>query len=103
MVKRHPHTAIVTIEIDGKLVNGEWIKGEPIEITIPGRYDPVSDGTIVMKANSLGEEKQVHGYFYTKVQPPRDVVFLSLIVKSKGIDVSVICWEPYQSHSVICI
>nr|DAJ17279.1 MAG TPA: hypothetical protein [Siphoviridae sp. ct8TV20] len=103
MVKRYPHTAIVTIEANGKLVKGEWVKGEPIEITISGRYDPVNDGAIVMKANSLGEEKQVHGYFYTKVQPPENTYFLSLIVKTKGINAPIVCWEPYQSHSVICV
>lgn len=101
MVKRYPHTAIVTIETDGMLVKGEWVAGKPVEITVPGRYDPVSDGTVVLKRNSSGDEKQVHGYFYTKVQPPIDKKFLRLKVVSKGIDVPVICWEPYQSHSII--
>lgn len=101
MVKRHPHTAIVTIENDGRLVDGEWISGEPIEISVPGRYDPVSDGAIVLKRNSAGDESQVHGYFYTKMQPPVGRKFLRLKVVSKGIDVPVICWEPYQSHSII--
>ena len=44
MVKRYPHTAIVTIEANGHLVNGEWVPGKPVEISVPGRYDPVSDG-----------------------------------------------------------
>lgn len=101
MVKRYPHTAIVTIDVDGKRVDGEWVEGKPIEMSVPGRYDPVSDGTIVMKANNLGDEKQVHGYFYTKMQPPKDVKLLRLKVDSKGIDVPIICWEPYQSHSII--
>ena len=101
MVKRYPHTAIVTIDVDGKLVDGEWVKGKPIEMSVPGRYDPVSDGTTVMKANNLGDEKQVHGYFYTRMQPPKDVKLLRLKVYSKGIDVPIICWEPYQSHSII--
>lgn len=101
MVKRHPHTAIVTIETDGRLINGEWVDGKPIEMFVSGRYDPVSDGTVVLKTNSLGDEKQVHGYFYTKAQPPKDGKFLRLKVASKGIDVPIICWEPYQSHSII--
>lgn len=103
MVKRYPHTAIVTIGTDGHLVDGEWIAGKPVEISVPGRYDPVSDGTIVMKINPMGNEEQVHGYFYTKMQPPEDSKFLRLKVLSKGIDVSIICWEPYQSHSIICV
>lgn len=101
MVKRYPHTAIVTIETDGKLVNGEWVDGQTSEITVPGRYDPVSDGTVVLKRNYTGNEKQVHGYFYTKMQPPAGSKFLRLKVESKGLDVPIICWEPYQSHSII--
>ena len=67
MVTRYPHTALITYEIGGKLVNGEWVDGETKTLSVKGRYDSVSDGRIVMKKNSLGDEKQVHGYFYTKV------------------------------------
>ena len=101
MVKRYPHTAIVTIDVNGKTVNGEWVPGKPIEISVPGRYDPESDGTVVYKCNSAGDEAQVHGYFYTKIQPQSGSKFLRLKVASKGIDVPIICWEPYQSHSII--
>lgn len=101
MVKRYPHTAIVTIDVEGQVVNGEWVPGESVKISVPGRYDPVSDGAVVMKRNSVGDEAQVHGYFYTKMQPPFDSKFLRLKVESKGIDVPIICWEPYQSHSII--
>lgn len=66
MVTRYPHTALITYEIGGKLVNGEWVDGETKTLSVKGRYDSVSDGRIVMKKNSLGDEKQVHGYFYTK-------------------------------------
>jgi len=103
MVKRHPHTAIVTYETDGKLVDGEWKKGEPGTLSIIGRYDPVSDGRIIKKTNSLGDEKQVHGYFYTKARPDIDIQYQCLRVPALGINVNIICWEPYQSHSVICV
>ena len=73
----------------------------PVEISVSGRYDPVSDGRIVLKRNSAGDEAQIHGYFYTKMQPPAGSKFLRLKVESKGIDVPVICWELYQSHSII--
>ena len=53
MVKRYPHTAIVTIDVNGKTVNGEWVPGKPIEISVPGRYDPVSDGTVVYKLSLI--------------------------------------------------
>lgn len=101
MVKRYPHTAVVTIDVAGKVVDGEWVPGEPKKISVPGRYDPVSDGAVVMKRNSAGDETQVHGYFYTKMQPPVGSKFLRLKVEAKGIDVPIVCWEPYQSHSII--
>lgn len=101
MVKRYPHTAIVTIDVEGQVVNGEWVPGEPMKISVPGRYDPVSDGTVVMKHNSAGDEAQVHGYFYTKMQPPSAGNPLRMKIESKGIDVPVICWESYQSNSII--
>ena len=101
MVKRYPHTAIVTMSANGQLVDGEWVPGIPVEISVSGRYDSVSDGRIVLKRNSAGDEAQVHGYFYTKMQPPTGSKFLRLKVESKGIDVPVICWELYQSHSII--
>ena len=77
------------------------VPGIPVEISVSGRYDSVSDGRIVLKRNSAGDEAQVHGYFYTKMQPPAGSKFLRLKVESKGIDVPVICWELYQSHSII--
>lgn len=101
MVKRYPHTAIVTMSAKGQVVDGELVPGIPVEISVSGRYDPVSDGRIVLKRNSAGDEAQVHGYFYTKMQPPASSKFLRLKVESKGIDVPVICWELYQSHSII--
>lgn len=103
MVKRYPHTAIVTMSANGQVVDGEWVPGIPVEISVPGRYDPVSDGTVVYKRNLAGDEAQVHGYFYTKMQPSADCKFLRLKVVSKGIDVPVVCWESYQSHSIICV
>mgnify|MGYP001161765637 FL=1 len=101
MVTRYPHTALITYEIGGKLVNGEWVDGETKTLSVKGRYDSVSDGRIVMKKNSLGDEKQVHGYFYTKVRPDIDVKYLRLQVPSLNVDVDIICWESYQSHSII--
>lgn len=103
MVKRYPHTAIVTFEIDGKLVDGEWQRGKSGTISIIGRYDPVSDGRIIKKSNALGDEKQVHGYFYTKARPDIDTKYIRIHVPAFGINVEIICWEPYQSHSVICV
>lgn len=102
MVKRYPHIAIVTIEVEGEIVKGEYVEGSKDTIEIKGRYDPAGDARIVIKRNALGDEKQVSGYFYTKVRPVSGNV-TRLVVESLGIDVPVICWEPYQSHSIICV
>ena len=75
MVKRYPHTAIVTIEANGHLVNGEWVPGKPVEISVPGRYDPVSDGRIVLKHNSAGDETQVQAISTPKCNRQQIVSF----------------------------
>ena len=56
MVKRYPHIALVTIEIDGKVVKGEYVEGSKDTIEIKGRYDPAGDARIVIKRNALGDE-----------------------------------------------
>lgn len=103
MVKRYPHKATVTFEHEGKLVNGEWQAGEKRNIDIIGRYDPVSDGRIIKKLNPLGNEKEVHGYFYTKYRPNINTDYQRLKVPALGIDVAIVCWEQYQTYSVICV
>lgn len=35
MVKRYPHTAIVTIDVNGKTVNGEWVPGNRLKYPFP--------------------------------------------------------------------
>ena len=102
MVKRYPHIAIVTIEVESEIVKGEYVEGSKDTIEIKGRYDPVGDARVVIKRNALGDEKQVSGYFYTKTRPVSGNI-ARLVVDSLGIDVPVICWEPYQSHSIICV
>ena len=60
MVKRYPHTAIVTIEANGRLVDGEWVSGKLVEISVPGRYDPVSDGRIIINHIQLSTYEKWH-------------------------------------------
>lgn len=98
---RYPHKAVVTLESNGALIDGEWQDGVKTEMLISGRYESVSDGRIVMKSNPLGDEKQVHGYFYTKERPDINTAYQRLRIDSLGIDVDIICWESFQSHSVI--
>lgn len=103
MVKRNAHTAIVTIPgIAGKLVNGEWVEGaQPTEIEVKGHYDPVNNSRVVIKQNSKGDEKEVHGEFYTRTKA--DKTATHLLIASIGIDVDIISWDQYQTHSVIYV
>lgn len=98
MVKRYSHTAIITVSA-GSLVKGEWIEGESSEIQIKGQYFPSNSGTVVKNVD--GEERPVHGEFSTKARPVEGAV--RICIDSIGLDASVICWEPFQTHSVIYI
>lgn len=103
MVKHNAHTAIVIIPgSGGKVVNGEWVEGgQPTEIEVKGHYDPVSNSRVVIKVNPQGNEKEVHGEFYTRAKADKNATHLS--IASIGIDVDIISWEQYQSHSVIYV
>ena len=98
MVKRHSHTAIITIPT-GSLVKGEWLAGESQEMEAKGQYFPSNSGNV--KVNIDGEERPVHGEFSTKVRPVKDAKHIR--IDSIGLDVDIICWEPFQSHSVIYV
>lgn len=98
MVKRYSHKAIVTIQ-SGSLVKGEWVAGIPHDIEVKGQYFPDNSGT--QKKNIDGEERPVHGEFSTKVRPVPGAKHIR--IDSIGLDVDIICWEPFQSHSVIYV
>lgn len=103
MVKRNAHIAVVTIPgTGGGVVNGEWVEGgNPIELSVKGHYDPVSNSRVVLKTNTLGNEQEVHGEFYTRSKADKTATHLA--VASIGIDVNIITWEQYQSHSIIFV
>lgn len=103
MVKRNAHTAIVAIPDCGvKVVNGERVEdGQPVEVEVKGHYDPVNSSKVVIKRNSMGDEKEVHGEFYTRTKADRTATHLS--IASIGIDVDIISWDQYQTHSVIYV
>lgn len=100
MVKRYPHIAIITGETGGSMVNGEWVEGTPISVEIEGRYDPVNTNNVI-RQNALGNEVIVRGEFYT--QHPVIEGSLTLEVPELGIKRSIICWWPYQTHSLISV
>ncbi len=103
MVKRRRYIAVVTLESAGKLVDGEWKEGTTGTIEIKGHYDAASDARIIVRRNSNGDEKQVSGYFYTGKKPLFDGTPVKVSIEELGINVPVICWDPYQTHSVICV
>lgn len=104
MVKRNAHTAVLTIPgTGGKTVRGLWEKGSaPTTIIIRGHYDPVNNSRVVIKKNSVGDEKEVHGEFYTHAKLP-DVKPIHMTISEIGIDVDIINSDSYQSHSVIYV
>lgn len=98
-MRRYSHTAVVTVSTT-TLVKGEWVKGDPLEVTVRGRYFPSNSGQQV-KANADGKESIVHGEFTTKARAVRGATRIR--IDSIGLDVGIICWEPFQSHSVIYV
>lgn len=99
MVKRHPHIALITIT-SGSWIDGEWVKGEKSEIKIKGLYFSSSNDR-QMKQNVDGNASIVHGEFSTKVKPVKDATHIR--IDSIGLDAPIICWEPFQTHSVIYV
>lgn len=100
MVKRYPHTAKITIQTPGQIINGEWVEGSAQVIEIAGRYDPVNTNDVI-RVNSAGNEVIVRGEFYTSHEKIDGAV--SLEIAELGINRTIICWWPYQSHSVISV
>ncbi|MGR4857902.1 hypothetical protein ABLT32_02215 [Bacteroides pyogenes] len=101
MVKRYSYVAIVTVEVSGSVINGEWQEGRTEKVEVKGHYDSMNDSRIIIRRNPNGDEKQVSGFFYTKRKPKFEGTPVRLTVPELDIDVPVICWDPYQSHSVI--
>ena len=99
MVRRYSHKAIVTIQ-SGQLVKGEWVAGEPTEIEVAGQYFPSNSGQ-QLKRNVDGKEFIVHGEFSTKARPVENAKHIR--IDSIALYVDIICWEPFQTHSVIYV
>lgn len=53
MVKRRPHTAIISYETGGSYVNGVYVSGTPVEIPISGRAEPNKGRYIVGPSGDL--------------------------------------------------
>ena len=99
MVKRYSHTAIVTIQ-SCQLVKGELVAGKPMEIEVTGQYYPSNSGQ-QLKRNVDGKEFIVHGEFSTKARPVENAKHIR--IDSIALDVDIISWEPFQTHSVIYV
>lgn len=100
MVKRYPHTAIVLIEMQGEIVDGEYVRGEKSETEIKGRFDSINSDS-VLKRNAEGIEVLVRGAFYTKHKPIAGAHTLK--IESYGIKRKIVCWEQYQVHTIIYV
>lgn len=101
MVKRYPHIATVVIESKGSFDRGKYVKGETDEISALGRYESVDSSREVVKKNANGDEKIVHAEFYTQKCKVEGAVRLK--IPELGVDVDIICWDNYQSYSLISV
>ena len=102
MVKRYPHTAIITIEAEGLIVHGEEQQGATSEIVVKGCYFASDRGQHNMiRKNTNGDEIVVRGEFSTKHKPVDSITRIK--IDSIGLDAPVICWDKFQTHSVIYI
>jgi hypothetical protein len=97
---RYPHTAIVSGEIGGEYIKGVFAPGELFEESIKGCYFPSNSGQ-QLKRNADGAEMIVKGEFSTKAKPIKGVTHIK--IDSIGLDERIICWEKFQTHSVIYI
>lgn len=100
MVKRYPHTAIITIENKPVFENGKRVSVNPDEVKVQGRYDP--DGKTVLK-NDLGKEIIVKGSFYSKKPLAFDGKMVCIRIDSLGLNEPVLSYDIFQSHIVISI
>lgn len=94
---RYPHSATVSAST-GSLVSGEWVAGTPTTESIQGRFEPSNSNNIIRK-NALGNEVVVQGQFFTKAQAVAGAT--SLKIDSIQLERKIICWEQFQTHSVI--
>lgn len=103
-MKRFPHTAIVTLDTDGRKEDGIWIPGTKEEVLVKGLFCWSSSGQQIKK-NRNGNEFIVRGEFSTRRRPTEEERkgVTRIRVDKLGIDLVVEDWEPYQKHSVIYV
>ena len=100
MIKRYSHIAIITVEVDGQLVSGEWIEGSKQEFSVKGQYFPNNSGHQIKK-NPDGRDFVVKGEFST--QHKKIDKATRICIDSIGLDEKIESWEQFQLHSVIYI
>lgn len=100
MIKRYSHIAIITVDVDGHLANGEWVEGSKQEITVKGQYFPNNSGN-QKKVNVNGNEFIIKGEFSTQHKKIKGATRIK--IESIELDVKIESWEQFQVHSVIYI
>lgn len=99
-MKRHPHSAILTIRAEPERINGKRQPNKTTTISIVGRYD--ADGKTV-KENAKGDEVVIAGCFYMRGDLCTDGTVVSISIPAFGINEPVFDIQPWQSHTVISI
>lgn len=100
MIRRYSHIAIVTIESQGELNNGEYIPGPTSEKSVKGQYFASNSGNQV-KENRDGNQFNVKGEFSTTAKKVEGATRIK--IDSISLDAKIESWEQFQTHSVIYI
>lgn len=95
---RYPHTAVITGS-NGSTVDGEFVPGIPRTVTVQGRFE-ASNSNNKIKLNSIGNEVNVRGAFFTKKQ---EISGENLVITSLSLDLKIICIEQFQSYTAIYV
>ncbi|MDY4527774.1 MAG: hypothetical protein SPE11_07670 [Parabacteroides sp.] len=98
MVRRYPHTAVITVET-GHIEQGEYVQDGFREERIQGCYTP--NGSVTVRETSDGDEVTVHGEFFTLC--PHIIGATRIRIDRVSLDAKIIGWESYQTHSVIYV
>ena len=98
---RYPHKAKI-ISNNDTIVGGECVKGIPSDVEIIGRYEETgTSGRSILRLNAQGDEMIVKGEFYTKHRKIEGAT--SFEVVALGVSRPIVCWNDFQTYSVISV
>lgn len=97
---RYPHIIVIPLEVEGHLENGEWVEGYRVEKVFKGSHFS-SNAAQPPRTNVNGNYVEYHAEISTKQKPIDGAKRLR--IDELNVDVVIIKWEQFQTHSVIYI